>query len=51
MTLKIFSYVAADIPHVKIIGLIGKNGVGKSTTLESILNLVNPNNSFQKVYL
>ncbi|NLY76477.1 MAG: ABC transporter ATP-binding protein [Tissierellia bacterium] len=31
-----------DLPQGKIMGLIGKNGVGKSTTLKSILNLVNP---------
>ena len=34
--------VTFDVPEGKIMGLIGKNGAGKSTTLKSILNLVNP---------
>lgn len=34
--------IAFDLPQGKIMGLIGKNGAGKSTTLKSILNLVNP---------
>ncbi|MBL1224066.1 ABC transporter ATP-binding protein [Enterococcus sp. BWR-S5] len=32
--------ISFTIPKGKIIGLIGKNGAGKSTTLKSILNLV-----------
>mgnify|MGYP000692617800 CR=1 FL=1 len=34
--------ITFDLPQGKIMGLIGKNGAGKSTTLKSILNLVNP---------
>jgi len=34
--------ISFDLPQGKIMGLIGKNGAGKSTTLKSILNLVNP---------
>ena len=33
--------ISFTIPQGKIMGLIGKNGAGKSTTLKSILNLVN----------
>ncbi|NLM97126.1 MAG: ABC transporter ATP-binding protein [Halanaerobiaceae bacterium] len=34
--------ISFELPEGKIMGLIGKNGAGKSTTLKSILNLVNP---------
>src|SRR5690554_680790 len=34
--------ITFELPQGKIMGLIGKNGAGKSTTLKSILNLVNP---------
>ena len=34
--------ISFELPQGKIMGLIGKNGAGKSTTLKSILNLVNP---------
>ncbi|NMA85232.1 MAG: ABC transporter ATP-binding protein [Epulopiscium sp.] len=34
--------ISFDLPQGKIMGLIGKNGAGKSTSLKSILNLVNP---------
>ncbi|CUH92856.1 ABC transporter ATP-binding protein [Herbinix luporum] len=34
--------ISFAVPEGKIMGLIGKNGAGKSTTLKSILNLVNP---------
>lgn len=34
--------VSMEIPSGMIIGIIGKNGVGKSTTIKSILGLVNP---------
>lgn len=34
--------ITFDLPQGKIMGLIGVNGAGKSTTLKSMLNLVNP---------
>ena len=34
--------VSFTLPRGRIMGLIGKNGAGKSTTLKSILNLVSP---------
>ena len=34
--------ISFELPQGKIMGIIGKNGAGKSTTLKSILNLVNP---------
>lgn len=34
--------VSFSLPQGRIMGLIGKNGAGKSTTLKSILNLVRP---------
>ncbi|MBR1457871.1 MAG: urea ABC transporter ATP-binding subunit UrtE [Oscillospiraceae bacterium] len=38
--------LSLDVPKGKIVGLIGRNGVGKSTTLKSIMGLVKtPNGS------
>lgn len=34
--------ISFTMPQGRIMGLIGKNGAGKSTTLKSILNLVSP---------
>ncbi|MBQ1827451.1 MAG: ABC transporter ATP-binding protein, partial [Erysipelotrichaceae bacterium] len=34
--------VSLEIPSGKVTGLVGKNGAGKSTTIKSILGLVNP---------
>ena len=34
--------VSFTLSRGRIMGLIGKNGAGKSTTLKSILNLVSP---------
>lgn len=35
--------VSFDVPQGAIVGFIGRNGAGKSTTLKSILGLVHPN--------
>ena len=44
--------VSFSLAPKRIMGLIGKNGAGKSTTLKSILNMVSPENGsvtmFQK---
>jgi ABC-2 type transport system ATP-binding protein len=42
--------ISFDLPQGKIMGLIGKNGAGKSTTLKSILNLVNPDSGTIKMF-
>ena len=34
--------ISFDVKPGRIMGLIGKNGAGKSTTLKSILNMVQP---------
>lgn len=34
--------VSLDVAQGEIVGLLGRNGVGKSTTLKSIMGLVNP---------
>ena len=36
----IVSGLTLDVPKGEIVGLIGRNGVGKSTTLKSIMGLV-----------
>lgn len=38
------SDISFSLEQGRIMGLIGKNGAGKSTTLKSILNMVRPNN-------
>lgn len=35
--------ISFNLPKGQIMGLIGKNGAGKSTTLKAMLNLVHPN--------
>ena len=37
---KVIEGLSLDIPKGKIVSLIGRNGVGKSTTLKSIMGLV-----------
>lgn len=39
-----------NLPKGMIMGLIGENGAGKSTTIKSILNLINTNNGEIKVF-
>lgn len=34
--------VSFDVPQGAVVGFIGRNGAGKSTTLKSILGLVHP---------
>ncbi len=34
--------VSLDVGPGEVVGLLGRNGVGKSTTLKSIMGLVNP---------
>ena len=39
-----------NLPKGMIMGLIGENGAGKSTTIKSILNLINTNiGEFKKI--
>lgn len=42
--------VTMDIPKGHIIGLVGKNGAGKSTVIKSILGLVSPDGGSVKVF-
>lgn len=37
---KVIENLSFDVPKGKIVGLIGRNGVGKSTTLKSIMGIV-----------
>lgn len=39
-----------DLPKGMIMGLIGENGAGKSTTIKSILNLINTNSGEIKIF-
>jgi branched-chain amino acid transport system ATP-binding protein len=34
--------VSLNVGHGEVVGLLGRNGVGKSTTLKTIMGLVNP---------
>lgn len=34
--------VSFDVPNGEVVGLIGRNGAGKSTTFRAILNLIQP---------
>jgi branched-chain amino acid transport system ATP-binding protein len=34
--------VSLDVARGEVVGLLGRNGVGKSTTLKSIMGLVRP---------
>lgn len=43
------SNISFNIPEGKIVGLIGENGSGKTTTIKSILNLININGGNIKV--
>lgn len=43
------SNISFNIPEGKIVGLIGENGSGKTTTIKSILNLININGGSIKV--
>ena len=38
--------VSFSIPQGAVMGLIGRNGAGKSTTLKSLLGLVHPDGGF-----
>lgn len=42
--------VSFSLGHRRIMGLIGKNGAGKSTALKSILNMVSPENGKVEVF-
>ena len=39
---KIYENLSFDVPEGRILGLLGKNGTGKTTTIKSILRLVRP---------
>ena len=38
--------VSFDVPQGAVVGFIGRNGAGKSTTLKSILGLVHPDGRY-----
>ena len=42
--------VSFSLTPKHIMGLIGKNGAGKSTTLKSILNMVSPESGSVKIF-
>ena len=42
--------VSFSLAPKRIMGLIGKNGAGKSTTLKSILNMVSPESGSVKIF-
>src|SRR5690606_9382998 len=42
--------ITFSIPKGRIMGLIGKNGAGKSTTLKAMLNLVRPDEGFIQMF-
>ena len=42
--------VSFDVPKGAVVGLIGENGAGKSTTIKSILGLVNPSGGRVEVF-
>ncbi len=42
--------ISMDIPDGKVVGIIGKNGSGKSTTIKAILGLVKPTAGSVKVF-
>lgn len=41
--------ISLDIPDNKVVGIIGKNGCGKSTTIKAILGLIKPTSGSVKV--
>jgi len=42
--------ISMEIPDNKVIGIIGKNGCGKSTTIKAILGLVKPTSGSVRVF-
>ena len=42
--------VTMDIPDGRITGLVGKNGAGKSTTIKSVLGLIQPDGGTVRVF-
>ena len=42
--------LSMDIPDNRVVGIIGKNGCGKSTTIKAILGLVKPTSGSVKVF-
>ena len=42
--------ISMDIPDNRVVGIIGKNGSGKSTTIKAILGLVKPTSGSVKVF-
>ena len=42
--------VNIELPKGIIMGLIGENGAGKSTTIKSILNIINTDNGDIKIF-
>lgn len=42
--------ISLDIPDNRVVGIIGKNGSGKSTTIKAILGLVKPTSGSVKVF-
>ena len=42
--------VSLDVPQGAIVGFIGRNGAGKSTTLKSVLGLVHPDGGTVRVF-
>ena len=42
--------VSLDVPQGAIVGFIGRNGAGKSTTLKSVLGLVHPDSGTVRAF-
>lgn len=42
--------ITMDIPDGRITGLVGKNGAGKSTTIKSVLGLIQPDSGTVRVF-
>ena len=42
--------ISMSIPDGKVVGIIGKNGCGKSTTIKAILGLVKPTSGSVRVF-
>ena len=43
-------HVSFDVPQGAVMGFIGRNGAGKSTTLKSILGMVHPDEGAVRVF-